>query len=747
MEVKYGWNLGESGWNGGMDDNLLKLSLLLNGFVDQVVSTLPPPVEGKSYFNTTDNHLYYVVQGAYAISPSPKNFTFKEGSTDKTYTFNGTSLTEVSDLTSLTPRVDALETAVSSLGSAAFQDESVFVKQADLLDPASNKNAYLIVWGKRRLSDRLSDEANPKDFGAIADGQSHPLSDRYATLAAAQVDYPFATSLSDQIDWAACQASLNLNTTKWYIPDGHYILNKNLTRLTSINIVQDGLLDFSIGVGYLDIRGSITQIQDLSTNITKQARTLTFGTAPSLSAGDVFIIYNPTDFSWSPHRSYYRAGEFFRAHSISGNSVRIYGYPSDNYLASDLDVYRMSPLHVSWDNPNLIASSAGTSSPAAKITLATSVQLGGMRSTGGVYAGIELERCYDMTITGGSLINNSPANGDDYGLLISNCQKWTVLGGGHQATRHAITLGGSSGPGCVPCRDFSIIGCVLETSGDDVGAADFHGNCDNGRYIDCVIDSHASIGGRDSSYIDCKITPRSLADGSAVFGSEIVGGSYKFINCEMTTYGDLNSFGLINLTCGALLKSDLKVIVRNLHVTGSGGGTSAKLIRVSPFTGETLKINTDVRGVRNELSQTLCVSWVRNDYDSTQLVVSDGHIVDDVYGPSGMYLLYPTGAGLTGIPRREMRQSGSVTITTTATTSITAATQTFRYPYSKVPTYVNSGISGVAGAVLDTLGGQIPITRIRQHTTTTIIPAVSATAAFTAGATASLQWEAEIKEV
>lgn len=66
------------------------------------------------------------------------------------------------------------------------------------------------------------------DFGGIFDGTSHPLSERYATLALAQVDYPFATALTQQIDFCALQAALNargvagggavfLNPGTWYI--------------------------------------------------------------------------------------------------------------------------------------------------------------------------------------------------------------------------------------------------------------------------------------------------------------------------------------------------------------------------------------------------------------------------------------------------------------------------------------------------------------------------------------------------
>lgn len=55
----------------------------------------------------------------------------------------------------------------------------------------------------------VADRANARQFGAIADGGSHALSTRYGTLAAAQVDYPFATSLTQQIDYCAVKLASN----------------------------------------------------------------------------------------------------------------------------------------------------------------------------------------------------------------------------------------------------------------------------------------------------------------------------------------------------------------------------------------------------------------------------------------------------------------------------------------------------------------------------------------------------------
>jgi hypothetical protein len=50
---------------------------------------------------------------------------------------------------------------------------------------------------------------NVNQFGAICDGQSHPLSQKFATLAAAQAVYPFVTSLSQEIDYASLKLASN----------------------------------------------------------------------------------------------------------------------------------------------------------------------------------------------------------------------------------------------------------------------------------------------------------------------------------------------------------------------------------------------------------------------------------------------------------------------------------------------------------------------------------------------------------
>lgn len=69
---------------------------------------------------------------------------------------------------------------------------------------------------------------NPKNYGAIGDGALHPLSSVYPTLVAAQVVYPFATSLTQSIDYCAFRKAAGIC---WGEPAAeHGYTNRRLNR-------------------------------------------------------------------------------------------------------------------------------------------------------------------------------------------------------------------------------------------------------------------------------------------------------------------------------------------------------------------------------------------------------------------------------------------------------------------------------------------------------------------------------------
>lgn len=89
----------------------------------------------------------------------------------------------------------------------------------------------------RSISQKFQElPASPQDFGAVADGNSHPLSEKYSSLAAAQAVYPFATALTDELDWAATQAAVNASR-RVYIPMGTYLLNREVSGLANYTCV------------------------------------------------------------------------------------------------------------------------------------------------------------------------------------------------------------------------------------------------------------------------------------------------------------------------------------------------------------------------------------------------------------------------------------------------------------------------------------------------------------------------------
>lgn len=143
VEAKYGWSFGESGWNTGMDENLVKFSFLFDRNVDGVVGSLPPTiVNGQAYYLTTDNRLYFAVNSSWSSTPVPKWFIFQERANGKTWQFNGTTVLEVDNSVDITDRLTAVEVTLDSLGSASLRDESFFASSAQLDVASAQANAY-----------------------------------------------------------------------------------------------------------------------------------------------------------------------------------------------------------------------------------------------------------------------------------------------------------------------------------------------------------------------------------------------------------------------------------------------------------------------------------------------------------------------------------------------------------------------------------------------------------------------------
>lgn len=143
LDAKYGWDYGESGWNTGMDENLLKFSFLFDKNIEGVVSSLPTTVtNGTAYFLSTDKRIYFGVANTWYSTPTPKWFIVTIRTTGVTYQFNGTDLVSVPSNSDLASQLSAVQVTVSSLGTAAFKNIEYFATPAQLATAVAQSQSY-----------------------------------------------------------------------------------------------------------------------------------------------------------------------------------------------------------------------------------------------------------------------------------------------------------------------------------------------------------------------------------------------------------------------------------------------------------------------------------------------------------------------------------------------------------------------------------------------------------------------------
>ena len=103
-------------------------------------------------------------------------------------------------------------------------------------------------------------------------------------------------------------------------PEGITKCNFPITLLDKVYLAGQGMgattLDLSAAaptIASIYATGSLTQLPNLSGNVTSNARSITLESAPSISPQDVYLIWNKNQRSWSDFgdRYYYYAGEFF----------------------------------------------------------------------------------------------------------------------------------------------------------------------------------------------------------------------------------------------------------------------------------------------------------------------------------------------------------------------------------------------------------------------------------------------------
>ncbi len=339
--------------------------------------------------------------------------------------------------------------------------------------------------------------------------------------------------------------------------------------------------DASINPNVLQVGGEeMTQIAALASNVSKEDQTLVFNAPHGLEVGDIICIYDPTDYSFSSARAYYRSGEFCEvAHVATSTEVILSNGLYAAYNATVVGVYKMTMSTFIVEGQLEVVATKPTVSAATiairldQIKHSTISGLVG-KALEGAYTAVSLVRCFNVSLPDTVATQETLSGyGGDYGLAISNSQH-IQYSGYFSASRHGVTHGGYDGVGGVPCRDISGRGTVKTTNEGLVQALDCHGNCEDISF-DGMVYGGVSPGGsgfkfRGVCYGDIR--------GLCVYSGEVRTFDFDFSGAIFKTdkdphslasergvvdFGGSSVFEVDNMTGGVLNLSGIRVVAPN----------------------------------------------------------------------------------------------------------------------------------------------------------------------------------------
>jgi hypothetical protein len=340
----------------------------------------------------------------------------------------------------------------------------------------------------RTVQAKLRESVSVKDFGAVGNGVAD--------------------------DTVAIQAAMSSGAKGVYFPQGTYKVTAQITVPPNVTVTGAGvngtIIDgTTVPSGYIFLFGDtpVTLVGTISSGtIGQPSFVMNAGPTSTVNKNDTVIIWNPTTFSWSAARSYYRQGEFCRVESVSGATINIAGALFDTY-ASPSEVYLMANDANSLSDMTILAPKDSTISSAGAVSFRNLVA-GSLQRVwvyGGINTSVTTVRCTNFNILAcrldDNLINDA---GDDYPLSLANCQNICVTDCFVTSQgSHAITMGGSGDTATPVTRNIKVSNCTI--SARSGYSADTHGDCEFITYDNCMIEGGALLAGDHITISNCQI--------------------------------------------------------------------------------------------------------------------------------------------------------------------------------------------------------------------------------------------------
>ncbi|WP_088158066.1 phage tailspike polysaccharide lyase family protein [Achromobacter xylosoxidans] len=485
------------------------------------------------------------------------------------------------------------------------------------------------------------------------------------------------------------------------------------------------------------VSGSLIPVADLSGNVDKGGDSLPMVSAAGIAAGDALVIYNPTDYSWSGWRAQYRAGEFVRVHSVSGQTVNLMSSLYDSYNAAEVDLYKLSGASTTFRDFVVLA-------PALEVVGVHMALIDGpvmqnVQSKGALGASLEFERCIDFRFDGSAYQTQAPTN-DEYGFSIANCHAGMVTGPSFDAGRHGIAIGGYDRVGAVTNRAINIHAARMGNRAP-IGAQDMHGNAEDIRFFGGTFQNGGVLAGQDLKFFGCTFKGRQNGSGIAIYSGEPRGGSFEFSGCtfEALTNPNASGYGVIDLgnisdKTRAICKFKFNdCLIKAPNTTQYAVGLS---LSNAAFRVQVSFVNTDLECAGLTHFLRMSASVVGTNVER----VTIGGIHNLASGAE--YVANTTPANLSVARYTLPRQNGVVSIPGVTTSNNSSGGVTFNHPYPIAPRVITFKADGT------TLGGAafIPDVQGVTGTAVTINATTSNGSNFLNTNTGTVGWEAVIEQ-
>ena len=407
---------------------------------------------------------------------------------------------------------------------------------------------------------------NVKDFGAIGDGIN-----------------------DDTPAFIGALASNKSNILE--IPQGVYKISSDIT--IDKNIIINGNNSHLIMINNSNFycNGEVTDIGvSFTTVANKNDLAIELSNTSGINVNDVLILYNDSDFSYSPYRTYYKDGEFVEVSGISGNTLTLKSQLETNYNTSTCKVFKFSPIKVVINNLKITKPGLNTGATLYLNDTINSelnnVNLENNNSNDSLF----IARCYNLTIRKANVVNNSTDiahNG--YGMVTRGSQNVNIYDSYFMARRHASSVGAGGITPSQTNRHIVFNGCTFKSfsSENNTHAADFHGAIEFGYYHNCTMYGGVVLGGKNTGCYDSVVYDKGGQGG--LYFREIPGGSIDYINIKY--FGKNLPFSIHSSDEMDKINSDLYFNIRDINLNLSDNVDALLTLPVTATNSSKLNIN------------------------------------------------------------------------------------------------------------------------------------------------------------